>query len=263
MQFDTTICLSRNMDDPKHRPPGYKTKLLKENWAAANDAVSRRIRAVRMERGLSQVDVANLLEIDRSNYHRMERRGEKLTIEQLDRIAKILDVPTVVLIAGQWDGEAINFSNELGLLQKKVTELEEKLRDKQIVVDSSQTQMLFYQRGILLLQREVYIKIWSIGVALGLVKELETKEDFMSTDPFTAHEGTNEAGEQVLIYGNKHAQLTAADLNLIYDYIEQQGSLNYELFINVTIELCFLPDSFLYRTIVNRLMTKQKQYLGT
>jgi transcriptional regulator with XRE-family HTH domain len=50
------------------------------------------IRATREKRGLTQEDVADLLNTTRSNYAYLENRGEKLSIEQLERIAAALGV---------------------------------------------------------------------------------------------------------------------------------------------------------------------------
>lgn len=60
---------------------------------------SQRIKSIREGKGLSQTEVANRLETERSNYHRLENRGEKLTFEQIKQIANALDVPFWDLLA--------------------------------------------------------------------------------------------------------------------------------------------------------------------
>jgi len=79
----------------------------------------QRIKEVREAKKLSQSEVANALNMERSNYHRLENRGEKLTIEQLEAIAVVLGVSVMELLTGE--PQAVQ--ND-----ERVTELENKLR---------------------------------------------------------------------------------------------------------------------------------------
>ena len=54
--------------------------------------ISERIRTIRESKKNSQTQVANAMGTERSNYHRLENRGEKLTLEQLSEIANALGV---------------------------------------------------------------------------------------------------------------------------------------------------------------------------
>lgn len=54
--------------------------------------ISDAIRLIREEKRLRQVDVASALGTDQSNYAYLEKRGDKLTIEQLRKIADALGV---------------------------------------------------------------------------------------------------------------------------------------------------------------------------
>lgn len=56
------------------------------------NTISDNIRRIREHKGLKQSDLAKALDMDAPNYHRLERRDSKLTIEQLKRIAKVLEV---------------------------------------------------------------------------------------------------------------------------------------------------------------------------
>lgn len=54
--------------------------------------ISEKITQLRESKKIKQSEVARALEIDQPNYSRLEKRGEKLTIEQLNNIAEILGV---------------------------------------------------------------------------------------------------------------------------------------------------------------------------
>lgn len=62
--------------------------------------ISKSIRTIREERRLTQQDVADILEMERSNYARLEARGNKLTLEQLEKIGEALGA-SVFEILGQ------------------------------------------------------------------------------------------------------------------------------------------------------------------
>jgi transcriptional regulator with XRE-family HTH domain len=54
--------------------------------------ISKNILLARQKKSISQLKMAELLNIEQSNYSRFERRGEKLTVEQLKQIADALGV---------------------------------------------------------------------------------------------------------------------------------------------------------------------------
>jgi transcriptional regulator with XRE-family HTH domain len=64
-------------------------------------SLSETIKAIRKEKRISQVEVADLLGMEKANYHRLENRGEKLTIEQLEKIAEALGVSAKELLFGE------------------------------------------------------------------------------------------------------------------------------------------------------------------
>lgn len=57
--------------------------------------LGRRVRELRRGRGMSQVDLAELLSLDNSAVSRVETRGED-SIGRLERIAEALDVDLIV-----------------------------------------------------------------------------------------------------------------------------------------------------------------------
>lgn len=76
-----------------------------------------KIRNIREEKRLTQNDIALKLQTDRSNYARLENRGDKLTIEQLKQIANALGVSVNELL-----GEKVQVGDE-----NKIKELEKAL----------------------------------------------------------------------------------------------------------------------------------------
>lgn len=54
--------------------------------------ISKNIISIRESKGIKQYEVAEKLGIDPPNYSRLEKRGEKLTVEQLTKIADALGV---------------------------------------------------------------------------------------------------------------------------------------------------------------------------
>ncbi|WP_159102713.1 helix-turn-helix domain-containing protein [Flectobacillus major] len=94
--------------------------------------MSKSIIATREAKGLKQSEVASRMNIDQPNYSRLEKRGKKLTLEQIEGIAKALEVsPNVLLglegesVAEKDDKEALLKQNEE--YRKRIDELESRL----------------------------------------------------------------------------------------------------------------------------------------
>lgn len=85
--------------------------------------IAKAIQLIREEKRLTQYDVADQMGIERSNYARFEKRGDKLTIEQLQNIARALGVTIKdILFYGQPDN-----SEAVKHLENTVAELKQKL----------------------------------------------------------------------------------------------------------------------------------------
>jgi transcriptional regulator with XRE-family HTH domain len=63
--------------------------------------ISSKIKAIRETKKIKQIDIANILDLDPSYYFRLEKRGDKLTIEQLEKIAGALGVSVIELLTGE------------------------------------------------------------------------------------------------------------------------------------------------------------------
>ncbi len=68
--------------------------------------LSERIIALRTSKGITQTFIAECLNMDRGNYSRLEKRGEKMTVEQLIGIAKALGVSLGELLEEKVSGDA-------------------------------------------------------------------------------------------------------------------------------------------------------------
>lgn len=60
--------------------------------------LTKNIKAVREARGVKQADLARSLGIDPTNYPKLEKRGNRLTYEQLEKIAVALGVSVMEIL---------------------------------------------------------------------------------------------------------------------------------------------------------------------
>ena len=86
--------------------------------------ISERIISIRKSKGITQTFIAERLEMDRGNYSKLEKRGAKMTIEQLQSIADALEVPVVELL-GVESRTNEEESGKVEELEKHVNELKE------------------------------------------------------------------------------------------------------------------------------------------
>lgn len=85
--------------------------------------------SIRESKNIKQVEMAQKLGIEQSNYSRFEKRGNKLTIEQLMSIAEALGVTVTDILT--W-GEEQPREEEL---RKQVADLRERNEELQLIVD--------------------------------------------------------------------------------------------------------------------------------
>lgn len=94
--------------------------------------MSKTIIAAREAKGLKQSEVALRMNIDQPNYSRLEKRGKKLTLEQIDSIAAAIGVSASELIGIELEAGVANTENEELLRQneeyrKRIEELEARI----------------------------------------------------------------------------------------------------------------------------------------
>ena len=89
--------------------------------------VTDNIKAIRKKKGLTQTEVAKRYGTSPEFYHRLEKKNETLTLEQLEKIATALEVSIAELLGYS------NKENNLKTLKEKIAALEkenEDLKDK-------------------------------------------------------------------------------------------------------------------------------------
>jgi transcriptional regulator with XRE-family HTH domain len=96
--------------------------------------ISQNIARIRKERGFTLENLAAALHTTRQNYFRLEKRGEKLTLEQLNAIADALDVELCDLLYSdrqrQSMGDMATYALELGHKNKELELQVEFLRSR-------------------------------------------------------------------------------------------------------------------------------------
>lgn len=90
--------------------------------------ITKKIREIRENKGLTQTDMGDKLGLEQSNYGRLERRGDKLTIEQLQQIASALGV-TIKEILFSENGSVSEV--EIEYIRKELELLKARLEDKE------------------------------------------------------------------------------------------------------------------------------------
>lgn len=89
--------------------------------------ISKKIKEIRESKSLKQSEMADILGIEQTNYSRFERRGKKLTIEQLEQIASALGVSIKEIL---FDEKSDISDIELEKWQTKTSLLEKELELK-------------------------------------------------------------------------------------------------------------------------------------
>lgn len=108
--------------------------------------VSKNIIKVREGKRIKQSEVADKLNMERPNYSRIEKRGLKMSLEQLMQIADALEVPFLDLISDDNSNPIVNeLRNENEKLREIVTKLEdEKRRFKEVEIESINSFHYYY-----------------------------------------------------------------------------------------------------------------------
>lgn len=185
--------------------------------------VSNNIRSIREKKGLTQVDVANRMSTERSNYARLENRGINLTLKQVQEIADALEV-SIYEIIGMPESENLGSEYEeiVQRLQDKLNMTEEALKDKR-------RNIKLYKSFIEWTKEKFYNQFTLI--ALMSAKKLEIREVSPIADEevninfydFTEQE-LKEIGEYMFSYEN--------DSYLLVDFIASCGFINEKWFID-------------------------------
>ena len=113
--------------------------------------IENRIKQIRESKRIKQIEVANALNMDYSQYAKLEKRGSKLSLEQIEAIANALGVSVAELI-GISVSDNLDSSEEISKLLKENGELKE----KGDVLDNIQSSYLeIFQEHIEILKNEI------------------------------------------------------------------------------------------------------------
>lgn len=99
-----------------------------------------KIKEIRESKRIRQIEVADALNMDNSQYAKIEKRGKKLSIEQIEKIAEALGVSLIELL-GLDSSQVIEQVNdndkdkEIADLKKRVAELEDRIIDKELRIE--------------------------------------------------------------------------------------------------------------------------------
>lgn len=93
---------------------------------------AKRIRELREAKRLTQAHIADAIGMDRSNYGRLETKGNRISIEQIQKIAEVLEISVKELLFGEQDANKVQLKKqmeiEINQCKKEVKTLEDKAR---------------------------------------------------------------------------------------------------------------------------------------
>ena len=95
--------------------------------------ITENIKRIKVAKGIKASDIAKTIGIESSNYHRLESRGDKLTIEQLKSIADALGVGVGELLGGEVQVGA-NDKEDFEWFETRIKELEDRVKDKETIL---------------------------------------------------------------------------------------------------------------------------------
>lgn len=108
--------------------------------------ISENIRKAREGLRITQSELARKLNIEPTNYPRVEKRGNGITIEQLQKIADALGVGIGDLM-GLGAGSMDKSPREVEL-EKRVLELEDRVKDKALIIEKLENEVFLMVRDI-------------------------------------------------------------------------------------------------------------------
>lgn len=82
-----------------------------------------KIKLMRLSKNLTQVYLAEELNIDAANYSRLERGETKISTERLQEIAKILEIDSSILLENKEVVEQKEIFSSLEILKEILTEI--------------------------------------------------------------------------------------------------------------------------------------------
>lgn len=229
---------------------------IRANPDPQEDKLSQRIKSARITKGYSQVAMANMLGTDRANYHRLESRGSKLTIEQLERIAQALGVTAASMLTEELI-EIPQAVEENIALKARNKELEDRVRDKQQIMQSYERSkaVIWWHLGDIFFRTAKELNIIVIpSSAPPSTLGIEDSETY-GYNRVWGEPGTNAQGEKVISYDGY--QLTASDLKQIYTHLMEQNEATFDFMRTLLFSTDLFTDTLasevLYTIVLGKL----------
>lgn len=104
---------------------------------------------IRTSKGIKQSEMAEKLGLEQSGYSRIEKRGNKISFDLIERIAEILGVSTEKLL--EFDINNLNNAEndkKISDLEKRIEELENRIKDKESIISHKESNLGRYTKFI-------------------------------------------------------------------------------------------------------------------
>ncbi len=163
--------------------------------------ISEIIKQVRETKGIKQVDIAKAIGVERGNYFRLEKRGEKLTIEQLQNIATALEVSIAQLLG--LAGLSEEGQEEFQALENRTNAIMEVRQSEQMALKDLQAQvseMFMEYRSQLAQKNEIGHYLYN-----------EIEGDDLVKVPLKGFKVSDNAALEQLCYDGKYERLFSPD----------------------------------------------------
>ena len=159
-----------------------------------------RIRHFREKKRIKQSELSEALGIDSSNYSRIEKRGKQMSVEQLEKIARVLDVSVAELLSD----EAL-ISNP-----SREKELEEQIKQKDELINVLLNRKEYIEEAV---EFEVLSMLLDNAIERGLIstegESTNPEAPLMNADEFIASKEIGQAYLEGLV-GNQLIQRAVA-----------------------------------------------------
>lgn len=187
--------------------------------------VSKNIRTIRESKGLTQVDMANRMGTERSNYARLENRDINLTLKQIKEIADALQV-SVYEIIGMPEAEDLR-----GEQSQTLQRLEERLKMTEESLKEKKKNIKFY-KSFIEWTKKIFVVQFTISTLVA-AKTLEIEEaNFIDpTEDDIDLSDFNFTEEELRRIGDYMFSYEAPDY-LLNVYIAESGFINDKWFID-------------------------------
>ena len=105
--------------------------------------IGKNIKTIREAKRMKQIEVAELLGVDNSYYARQEKRGNKLTVEQVENIATALGVTSIEILTGET--QTVQNKERIKELEKEILKLENENKRLNGVLDITHSIIEIYR----------------------------------------------------------------------------------------------------------------------